>query len=816
MKPSLAPKGDKLTTGRAENSSTETRRRTSAIPEDICTNISVSRREGQANIPDLFPFYNLMPHPSSHLVSAPPCAQKSQKPNGNMDAVRNYITALTFQERRSWKKQAQTNHAPPNETIYESRLRVLRKSRGNKDGTFKSELLEIACDPGRFWDVNGGVSFITDWTLTVVQAQDSHELSSNSISVNVAAMGDTSHSIINPSPSLWKVPPSMTAVANSMADPGDKRRRDNGLTCCECENRQSLREIPEEKRCWRKGPSTYQTTTQGQLIDPSSTPSQIINNTFGCDLYKRIIASSFISCVPAQEAYLLDTSCLIGQATLKQQTDMSERMSATVSSRSVRGNDENECVHFLNVVLFCVCRGEIPLPTGPVHSLALLQRNVCRFLADRNIVHGISTKRDKHKDMRGAEEPQRTDKETLEQDRSKEAGDTLFHKKIPPDPLLSNERKDENLYSHPDKDDTSEPPEDGLGHSLMASREEPQEASDPDCPECVRPHLAPDEEQLSLYLHPVTSIVSSPILYQRAINSKAYGSHSRNGRGQLIGLIPWLLDNIKSDVDSVQSQSEDLAFDISRFKTLRSSHLDEDQHFDQMGWVILSWHHERNHKRHPIQTKKKAVQNVETCDRWLRASSRRDEHMRAINSKAYGSHSRNGRGQLIGLIPWLLDNINISMKVDKKTKRPLVWIRQRKSVVQNAPKALNHLFVNLKRITSNPPPRPNGYQVLSYELIQQMRGPISTSHAAAAIGSYCERTECRKMRLHQGHSGPNKGPTNLKPLRSEEEKGTEEEKREFVPVDSDRRKTVRVRSSRLRWSYDTSEKTIGCTQHRGF
>ncbi|PRP79319.1 RNA pseudouridylate synthase domain-containing protein 2-like [Planoprotostelium fungivorum] len=29
----------------------------------------------------------------------------------------------------------------------------------------------------------------------------------------------------------------------------------------------------------------------------------------------------------------------------------------------------------------------------------------------------------------------------------------------------------------------------------------PQEASDPDCPECMRPHLAPDEEQLSLYLH---------------------------------------------------------------------------------------------------------------------------------------------------------------------------------------------------------------------------------------------------------------------------------------------------------------------------
>ncbi|PRP73267.1 hypothetical protein PROFUN_16896, partial [Planoprotostelium fungivorum] len=164
---------------------------------------------------------------------------------------------------------------------------------------------------------------------------------------------------------------------------------------------------------------------------------------------------------------------------------------------------------------------------------------------------------------------------------------------------------------------------------------------------------------------------------------------------------------------------------------------------------------------------------------------------RAINSKAYGSHSRNGRGQLIGLIPWLLDNINISMKVDKKTKGPLVWIRQRKSVVQNAPKALNHLFVNLKRITSNPPPRhrsikrPNGYQVLSYELIQQMRGPISTSHAAAAIGSYCERTECRKMRLHQGHSGPNKGPTNLKPLRSEEEKGTEEEKRVVLSSPSD-------------------------------
>ncbi|PRP83590.1 lipid transport family protein [Planoprotostelium fungivorum] len=34
------------------------------------------------------------------------------------------------------------------------------------------------------------------------------------------------------------------------------------------------------------------------------------------------------------------------------------------------------------------------------------------------------------------------------------------------------------------------------------------------------------------------------------------------------------------------------------------------------------------------------------------------------------------------------------------------------------------------------------------------------------------------MRLHQGHSGPNQGPTNLKPPRNEEEKGTEEEKRE--------------------------------------
>ncbi|PRP84949.1 hypothetical protein PROFUN_07334 [Planoprotostelium fungivorum] len=39
---------------------------------------------------------------------------------------------------------------------------------------------------------------------------------------------------------------------------------------------------------------------------------------------------------------------------------------------------------------------------------------------------------------------------------------------------------------------------------------------------------------------------------------------------------------------------------------------------------------------------------------------------------------------------------------------------------------------------------PDGYQVLFYELIQQMREPISTSHAAAAaklIGSYCEKTE---------------------------------------------------------------------------
>ncbi|PRP72957.1 hypothetical protein PROFUN_16984 [Planoprotostelium fungivorum] len=33
------------------------------------------------------------------------------------------------------------------------------------------------------------------------------------------------------------------------------------------------------------------------------------------------------------------------------------------------------------------------------------------------------------------------------------------------------------------------------------------------------------------------------------------------------------------------------------------------------------------------------------------------------------------------------------------------------------------------------------------------------------------------MRLHQGHSGPNQGPTNLKPPRNEEELGTEEEKR---------------------------------------
>ncbi|PRP76850.1 hypothetical protein PROFUN_14770, partial [Planoprotostelium fungivorum] len=41
------------------------------------------------------------------------------------------------------------------------------------------------------------------------------------------------------------------------------------------------------------------------------------------------------------------------------------------------------------------------------------------------------------------------------------------------------------------------------------------------------------------------------------------------------------------------------------------------------------------------------------------------------------------------------------------------------------------------------------------------------------------------MRLHQGHSGPNQGPTNLKPRRNEEEKGTEEEKRVLSTVGLD-------------------------------
>ncbi|PRP87842.1 hypothetical protein PROFUN_04316 [Planoprotostelium fungivorum] len=58
-----------------------TKRRTSAIPEDICTDVSDIRQEGQANRPDLSKSPSTIwgvspPHPSSHLVSAPPCFQK--------------------------------------------------------------------------------------------------------------------------------------------------------------------------------------------------------------------------------------------------------------------------------------------------------------------------------------------------------------------------------------------------------------------------------------------------------------------------------------------------------------------------------------------------------------------------------------------------------------------------------------------------------------------------------------------------------------------------------------------------------------------
>ncbi|PRP88746.1 hypothetical protein PROFUN_00214 [Planoprotostelium fungivorum] len=95
--------------------------------------------------------------------------------------------------------------------------------------------------------------------------------------------------------------------------------------------------------------------------------------------------------------------------------------------------------------------------------------------------------------------------------------------------------------------------------------------------------------------------------------------------------------------------------------------------------------------------------------------------------------------------------------------------------------------------TQAPPHQPheNHVQPSSAPLQHQVTRPILSPQR---LRSYCGRTECRKMRLHQGHSEPNKGPTNLKPLRSKEEKGTEEEKSELVPVDSDRRK---VRQKRL-------------------
>ncbi|PRP73811.1 hypothetical protein PROFUN_16503 [Planoprotostelium fungivorum] len=424
-----------------------------------------------------------------------------------------------------------------------------------------------------------------------------------------------------------------------------------------------------------------------------------------------------------------------------------------------------------------------------------------------------STKRNKHKDMRGAEEPQRTDKETLEQDRSKEAGDTLFHKKIPPDPLLSNERKDENLYSHPDKDDTSEPPE---------------------------------------------------------------------------------------DVEVVK--------DLPLF----------DQHFDQMGWVILSWHHERNHKRHPIQWSYKtqlppwAKTKTETSSRvshllspppWL---SERDTACCWTSSIWLQQRFEPYITQTHRTYPIIridrelhLDVITDFISESHQLEGP--WISSKEwerttSVVQNTPKALKHLLVNLMRITDcldldkrqviySPSPRltstgpvrrwvisyrshvqshlprthhhvqPQGTYVIvilsgfalnqhlaavqpsSVPLQHQVTRPTpsprrlrrpngyQTSHTAAKlIGSYCKRTKVEfepelptlmshlmdnsslaqqlaltslerdfekatrkdnvakyipelKMQLHQGHSGPNKGPTNSKPLRSEEKKGTEEEKR---------------------------------------
>ncbi|PRP79307.1 hypothetical protein PROFUN_12448, partial [Planoprotostelium fungivorum] len=316
------------------------------------------------------------------------------------------------------------------------------------------------------------------------------------------------------------------------------------------------------------------------------------------------------------------------------------------------------------------------------------------------------------------------------------------------------------------------------------------------------------------------------------IDKRQRASNALDGLRQLWNIINKLQEDLEVlNMTSDAQGSEDGSIE----------HVLQDQHFGQMGWVILSWQKEQQ----------------------LIGIQQRNEILAAL---------------------YLI--------------RPMIW----KSVVQNTPKALKHLLVNLMRViidclgstnldkylvrlwtisyrshvqshlphthhhvqpqgtyviaqlsglalnqhlaavqpssvplqhqVTRPIPsprrvrRPNSYQVLCYELIQQMRGPISTSHTAAAklIGSYCERTEVEfepelstlmshlmddsslaqqlaltslkrdfekatrkdnvakyipelKMQLHQGHSGPNKGPTNSKPPRSKEEKGTEVEKR---------------------------------------
>ncbi|PRP78501.1 hypothetical protein PROFUN_13519 [Planoprotostelium fungivorum] len=416
-----------------------------------------------------------------------------------------------------------------------------------------------------------------------------------------------------------------------------------------------------------------------------------------------------------------------------------------------------------------------------------------------------STKRDKHKDMRGAEEPQRTDKETLETrfckpPRSIErSGDTLFHKKIPPDPLLSNERKDENLYSHPDKDDTSEPPEDV--------------------------EVVKDLPLIDQHFDLMGWVILS---WHHERNHKSHPIQIFHSTVELRDSIASLGQNEYGDIISSVSSPQPSTVAVREGYCLL---LDE---LHLAPTALQTLHHPdpshlSNNTDQSIETKKKAAQNVGNI-----IITNSIAEVRAINSKALGSLIQGtGEDNSLDLSPgcWTTSSrrwfrSNISVKVVKKTKRPVrICVRhlelipftsnfftqicdKKKTDEKNSWFGFDRgtrswplsSFITMypqgrrsecTQGTQAPPRQPHENHVQPSSKADSV---TTAAEATERLTSLILRAHPAKMRLHQGHSEPNKGPTNLKPPRSEEEKGTEEEKREFVPVDSDRRK---VRQKRL-------------------